>query len=127
MTASRPFEVRPAGPDDAEAVAGLRLVVTPYQVFTAGALRHAWTSAPPQAHQLLLVAEMDGEIVGFVRALFDLTTSVAGTASVFVMVRPDSREQGIGGRLYATAEAHLRAAGASVIVGRGSGDFAVHR
>src|SRR5262245_14418302 len=120
--------LRPAGPSDAAAVAALRLLVTPFQVFTADALRHSWASTSEAAQQLVLVAEEDSEIVGFARALFDLATSQAGSAGAFVMVHPDRRRRGIGSRLYDVVEAHLRQTGAAVVVGHGDdGDFPLRR
>lgn len=119
--------LRAAVASDAEAVAALRLAVTPFQVFTAHALRHTWASTPISASQLLLVAEADGQVVGFVRAMLQPTAGEPRSAAVFVMVDPAWRQQGIGGRLYARAEAHLIGAGAAVISGRGSGDFALRR
>jgi predicted N-acetyltransferase YhbS len=119
MTAS----LRPALASDADAVAALRFAVAPFQVFTAYALRHTWASTPVSARQLLLVAEADGKVVGFVRAMLQPTAAEPRAASVFVMVDPEWREQGIGGRLYARAEAHLLDSGATFLSGRGSGDF----
>jgi predicted N-acetyltransferase YhbS/RimJ/RimL family protein N-acetyltransferase len=123
MTAS----LRPAEASDAEAVAALRFAVAPFQVFTAYALRHTWASTPEENRQLLLVAEAAGEVVGFVRAMLQPTAERSEAAHVLVMVHPDWRRRGIGGRLYRAAESHLRDAGASLIVGRGSGDFPLRR
>lgn len=123
MTAS----LRPAEASDAEAVAALRFAVTPFQVFTAYALRHSWASTPVSARQLLLVAEAGGQIVGFVRAMLQPAPEQPAASSVFVMVEPGWQRRGVGARLYAAAESHLRAAGASLIVGRGSGDFPLRR
>src|ERR1041384_4832679 len=103
MTAS----LRPAAASDADAVAALRFVVAPFQVFTAYALRHTWASTPASARQLLLVAEADGRVVGFMRAMLQPTAREPRAAGVFVMVDPAWRGQGIGSRLYAEAEAHL--------------------
>lgn len=111
--------IRAASSADADAVAALRLVVTPYQVFTAEALRHSWKAAPDAAHQIVRVAEADGEIVGFARALLDTQTSQTGPANAYVMVHPAYRGRGIADRLYAEAEEHLRDAGASSVHSRG--------
>jgi RimJ/RimL family protein N-acetyltransferase len=108
-----PALLRPAaGPADAAAFSALRRVVTPYQVFSAARIEHSWQATPPDAHLLVLVAEVGGEIVGAARASMNVWTSEEGAASLFVMVHPDHRRQGIGGRLHEQVTAHLRALGA---------------
>jgi ribosomal protein S18 acetylase RimI-like enzyme len=75
---------------------------------------HAVTEDTPErvaallAHDALLVAEVDGEIVGAVIAAFD------GWRGNFyrLAVSPTVRRRGIGGALVAAGEERLRAAGA---------------
>lgn len=75
---------------------------------------HAVTEDTPErvaallAHDVLLVAEVDGEIVGAVIAAFD------GWRGNFyrLAVAPAVRRRGIGGALVAAGEERLRAAGA---------------
>jgi ribosomal protein S18 acetylase RimI-like enzyme len=75
---------------------------------------HAVTEDTPERvaalldHKALLVAELDGEIVGAVIAAFD------GWRGNFyrLAVRPDLRRRGIGARLVEAGEERLRAAGA---------------
>jgi ribosomal protein S18 acetylase RimI-like enzyme len=75
---------------------------------------HAVTEDTPEraaallAHDALLVAEVDGEIVGAVIAAFD------GWRGNFyrLAVAPTVRRRGIGGALVAAGEERLRAAGA---------------
>jgi GNAT superfamily N-acetyltransferase len=104
--------VRPVTLDDAEAYAALRRVVSPYEVVTPVGVRHGWQTATEAAKLLVLVAELDGEVVGAGRAGFKTWTSEVGAASTLVLVHPGHRGRGIGGRLYDAAEEHLRDHGA---------------
>ncbi|MCP2327794.1 GNAT superfamily N-acetyltransferase [Hamadaea flava] len=100
--------LRPAnGAADAAAFNTLRRVVTPYQVFSAERILHFWAVTPERAYAKVLVAEVDGQIVAAGRAGFNTWTSEQGAASLFVMVHPDHRRQGLGAQLYAVLEAHL--------------------
>lgn len=102
--------LRPAASfDDAVAFADLRAVVTPYQVFTPERIHHIWQVTPPHAHLKTLVAEVDGQIVAAGRAAFNTWTSEAGSASLTIMVHPDHRRQGIGGRIHQELVDHLLA------------------
>ncbi|NUT21031.1 MAG: GNAT family N-acetyltransferase [Hamadaea sp.] len=105
--------LRPAaGPADAAAFNALRRVVTPYQVFSAERILHVWEVTPERAYAKVLIAEVDGQVVGAGRASFNTWTTEQGAANFFIMVHPDHRRQGIGGRLYATLDAHLAEHGA---------------
>ncbi|MEV0271886.1 GNAT family N-acetyltransferase [Hamadaea sp. NPDC050747] len=100
--------LRPAsGAADAAAFNALRRVVTPYQVFSPERIQHFWEVTPERAYAKVLVAEVDGQVVGAGRASFNTWTSEQGAASMFVMVHPDHRRQGIGAQLYAVLDAHL--------------------
>ncbi|MEV6968183.1 GNAT family N-acetyltransferase [Hamadaea sp. NPDC051192] len=100
--------LRPAnGAADAAAFNALRRVVTPYQVFSAERILHFWAVTPARAYAKVLVAEVDGRIVAAGRAGFKTWTSEQGAASLFVMVHPDHRRQGLGAQLYAALEAHV--------------------
>ncbi|MGA8117506.1 MAG: GNAT family N-acetyltransferase [Actinocatenispora sp.] len=109
--------LRPVRPDDAEAYVDLRRQVTPYRVTTPDAVRHWWRTATDAAGLLVLVAELDGVIVGAGQASLDTWTSERGAASVFVMVDPARRGRGVGGALHDALLAHLRGRGADQVRG----------
>lgn len=67
--------------------------------------------SPPEAH---LVAELDGELVGYIRVL--PVTALPENAHVLgvlgLAVAPGARRRGVGSALLAAAERHARARGA---------------
>lgn len=97
--------VRPARQEDLDAVLAL---------WGGARSAHAVTEDTPERvaalleHDALLVAEVDGDVVGAVIAAFD------GWRGNFyrLAVAPAVRRRGIGAQLVAAGEAHLRAAGA---------------
>jgi ribosomal protein S18 acetylase RimI-like enzyme len=65
-----------------------------------------------------LIAERDGERVGFLLLLFDIPDEVTLTQQAFVAytaVEPHARGAGVGRALLAAAEAHARAEGLGYI------------
>ena len=87
-------------------------MVMPYDVVTPAGYRHWWQTAPETAKLLMLVADLDGKVVGAGQGSLDTTTSEEGASSMWVMVHPSQRRHGIGGRLYDALERHLRDNGA---------------
>jgi GNAT superfamily N-acetyltransferase len=104
--------LRSADLDDSVAFHRLRQGITPYQVFTPAGIRHWWVTSTAAAHLLVLLAEVDGEVVGAGRASINTWTSEVGAGSLFVMVDPAFRGQGIGGQLYSALMEHLVSQGA---------------
>jgi len=100
---------REAQLDDAAQYGALQATVHPYQVVTTASVSHWWTSEPPRARRLSLVAERDGAIVGTGSASLDTWTSEVGTAYLTLRVHPEHRRAGIGTRLFDDLVAHLTA------------------
>ena len=76
---------------------------------------------------LVLMAEVDGEVVGAGRASLNTWTSEEGAADVSVMVHPDRRGRGAGRQLYDSLEWHLRDVGARRVEGWADDDEASER
>lgn len=106
------MNLRPAVPDDAEAVAALRRIVFPYLVMSVAQTRHQLTSSAPEERFRAYVAESDGEVVGWASAGLNTWTSVDGAGFFSVFVHQDHRSQGIGSALVDAAHAHLGEIGA---------------
>ncbi len=114
--------LRTATPEDAEEFTALRRVVMPHLVQTAEGTRHTWAHASPAAHQLVVVAETGGQIVGAGRAAMNTWTSEQGAATAMAWVHPQHRRRGIGGQIHATLAEHLRAHGARRVQGLATDD-----
>jgi GNAT superfamily N-acetyltransferase len=119
--------LRTATLDDALAYDSVRRAVLPHLVATAASVRHGWETMPAAARQLVLLAEVDGEVVGAGRAGLITWTSEEGAANVLVMVHPDHRGRGIGASLYESLERHLRDIGARRVEGWADDDEASGR
>jgi GNAT superfamily N-acetyltransferase len=105
------MDIRPAVPDDAEAVAAVRRETFPYLVMSAAQSRHMISLHAPGEHALRLVAESGGEVVGWGSAGLNVWTSEAGQGDLSMYVHPDHRQQGIGGALAARLHDHLEEIG----------------
>ena len=68
---------------------------------------HWLASHPPRARLRCWVALDGGELVGWGIARFNWSVSAEGVSWLWVGVREHARGRGIGGALYALAEAHL--------------------
>jgi GNAT superfamily N-acetyltransferase len=101
-------EIRPFRREDAEAAMPLFRELLPEQVVTPTGLIHYQESQPERAAVRAWVAEDAGEIVASASARFRWALAEEGVASAWAGVLPSHRRQGIGGRLYELAEAHLR-------------------
>ncbi|KXK60589.1 GCN5 family acetyltransferase [Micromonospora rosaria] len=104
-----PVLVREVRPADAPAVVALRAAVHPYLVRGVEATRRTIVDPPPGADRAALVAEVAGEVVGWVSA-YRNPSSGSGEMSV-LDVHPQRRRQGVGGALLDRALAHLAGLG----------------
>ncbi|MDX6241616.1 MAG: hypothetical protein QOG10_6440 [Kribbellaceae bacterium] len=106
------MDIRPAVPDDAEALAAVRRETFPYLVMSAALARHLISVQVPAERALRLVAESGGEVVGWGSAGLNSWTSEAGQSNLSIHVHPEHREQGIGAALAARLHDHLLEIGA---------------
>src|SRR5688500_139628 len=116
--------LRTATLEDALAYDSVRRAVFPYQVANAASVRHLWEGMTDSARMLVLLAEVDGDVVGAGRALRTTWTSEEGAAEGWVMVHPDHRGRGVGRELYDSLEWHLRDVGARRVEGWAADDEA---
>jgi GNAT superfamily N-acetyltransferase len=116
--------LRTATLDDALAYDSVRRAVLPHHVATAASVRHRWETMPEAARHLVLLAEIDGAVVGAGRANLNTWTSEEGAANALVMVHPDHRGRGVGANLYDSLEWHLRDVGARRVEGWSADDEA---
>ena len=107
--------VRLAELTDLAATAHIQRVVFPHTVRSSEAQRRAFETTPPRARQRFVVAEQDGQVVGFAEVRLNCWTSEPGEAIMGVNVLPEHRRQGVGKALLADAEAHLREIGAKTV------------
>ncbi|ARH90498.1 GNAT family N-acetyltransferase [Streptomyces sp. MOE7] len=105
--------VRDFRPADAKAVADLRRLSVPHRIATPQSIAYEMVHAAPAQSLRLIVAELDGRIVGAVRATLPHDSSVPGRAAAALHVHPDHCGRGIGHALLTSAEEHLSAAGAT--------------
>ncbi|MFE7502678.1 GNAT family N-acetyltransferase [Streptomyces albidoflavus] len=104
--------VRDFRPDDAEAVVRVLREAIPPLLTTAEAQVWEREHTAEAARQRLLVAEVDGEVVGRCQTGLAHESPTPGNAYVNTYVRPDRRGRGAGTALVAAAEAYLREVGA---------------
>jgi GNAT superfamily N-acetyltransferase len=116
--------LRTATLDDALAYDSVRRAVLPVHIATAASVRHSWETMSEAARQLVLMAEIDGEVVGVGRASLNTWTSEKGAGHALVMVHPDHRGRGVGASLYNSLEWHLRDVGARRVEGWSADDEA---
>jgi len=105
-------QIRPVTSADAEAVAALRRAVYGYKIMSVDAARHMITVSSPAERFLALVAETDGQVVGWGSAGLNVWTSEAGQSNISIYVHPDLRKQGIGSTLADRLHQHLTEIGA---------------
>jgi GNAT superfamily N-acetyltransferase len=106
------MDIRPAVPEDAEALSALRSATFSYAVMSPASVRHMLTASSPAERALRLVASADGDIVGWGSAGLNTWTSEQGQAGIAIHVHPEHRRQGIGGALAEKLHAHLGEIGA---------------
>lgn len=100
---------------DAEAVTRIRRGSVPFMITTPQGVVWDVRNAPPAQHARLLVAELDGRVVGaaFTGLAHDSTTP--GQAFTTPHVHPDDRGRGAGSALLAAAEEYLAGLGARTV------------
>ncbi|MGW3619339.1 GNAT family N-acetyltransferase [Micromonospora arida] len=102
------MRIRVAHPDDAPGVVALRAIVFPYQVRGVESTRKMIAEPVPGRDWAAFVAEVDGQVVGWVTAQRNDSTSTAGFGDISLLhVHPEHRRRGIGGALLTTATGHL--------------------
>ncbi len=88
--------------------------VEPWHVATVETLRLAFEASRPEAHELRLLAEIDGEVVANAACGLDVAVA-AGGAFLRLRVLAEARGAGVGSALHERMESHLRAVGATKI------------
>ncbi|MGC4866887.1 GNAT family N-acetyltransferase [Micromonospora sp. DT53] len=102
------MRIRVAQPDDAPGVVALRAVVYPYQVRGVESTRKMIAEPVPGRDWVAFVAEVDAQVVGWVTAQRNDSTSAAGFGDISLLhVHPEHRRRGIGTALLTTATGHL--------------------
>ena len=99
--------IREARLDDIPAAAGVRAAALPDIIVTAEGMLRWHTGMRPDCDLLMLVAEVDGAVVGWGTGRRLWERDEPGGAMADVVVHPDHRGRGIGGRLAARVRAHL--------------------
>jgi GNAT superfamily N-acetyltransferase len=92
----------------------IRQAIYPYRVQGLLSQQQNFLRTPPRARLLCLLAEDDGEVVGFTRAMLNFH-SAETEGIVGVNVLPGYRRRGIGTALLEAGEEHLRSVGATVV------------
>ncbi|GIJ32162.1 Predicted N-acetyltransferase YhbS [Micromonospora sediminimaris] len=110
--------IRPAHPDDAPAVVALRTLVFPFLIRGVASTRQLISTPPAEQHWGGFVAEVDGEVIGWVSASRNTNTSAAVGEVSLLHVHPDQRRRGIGGALLGRALEHLAPLGLNRLRGR---------
>ncbi|BCL12766.1 GNAT family N-acetyltransferase [Micromonospora sagamiensis] len=106
--------IRRFRPEDATDVAAVLRVAAPYWVFSAVALRWQAAHGAPAARHRMLLAEVDGEVVGVARTGLLHESAEPGLGYANLNVLPQRRGRGVGSALLAAAEERLRAIGVRV-------------
>ncbi|MEU8256010.1 GNAT family N-acetyltransferase [Micromonospora inaquosa] len=102
------MRIRVAQPDDAPGVVALRAMVYPYQVRGVESTRKMIAEPIPGRDWVAFVAEVDAQVVGWVTAQRNTSTSAAGFGDINLLhVHPEHRRRGIGAALLTTATGHL--------------------
>jgi GNAT superfamily N-acetyltransferase len=104
--------IRPYESADASRVRDILRETQPAFVFTEAGVQHWIDAQPRRARLLMLVAEARGRLIGCAEAFLVHDSSVEGGSRIWVGVREEACNRGVGSRLYEEAEAHLSDAGA---------------
>ncbi|WDZ84170.1 GNAT family N-acetyltransferase [Micromonospora cathayae] len=110
--------VRPFQPSDAVVVAAVLRDAAPYWVFSPAALAWQAEHAPPAERWRLLLAEVDGTVVGVARTGLLHESAEPGLGYASLNVLPTYRRQGVGAALLTAAERRLREIGARTAYGK---------
>ncbi|MGW0435810.1 GNAT family N-acetyltransferase [Micromonospora sp. NPDC003197] len=105
--------VRDFQPADAEAAAETKRAAMPYLVLTPELVAWQVAHAPGQQRHRLLVAEVDGRVVGSASTGIFTESSKPGQGFINLSVAPGGRGRGAGTALLAAAEDYLTTLGAS--------------
>lgn len=97
---------------DAQTVARARRAAIPFEVTTSAAILFGVQTANPAKKYRLLIAEIDGEIVGTAQVGVAYDSIEPGQSYATPQIHPDHRGNGAGSLLLRTAEEHLAAEGA---------------
>ncbi|MFF8812540.1 GNAT family N-acetyltransferase [Streptomyces pactum] len=124
--------VRDFRPADADALVAVRRLVRPYHVMSPAGVAWQVAGAPAAQRFRMLVAEIDGRVVGCAGVGLAFDSSEPGQAFAHPMVHPRERGRGAGGALVAEAERYLTDLGATslytwAVTDDGSPGFAVRR
>ncbi|MFW6689522.1 GNAT family N-acetyltransferase [Streptomyces sp. MAR4 CNX-425] len=87
----------------------------PFTVVTPEAVRAKVASAPPERRLRLLLAAVDGQVVGEVTAYVNDDGSTPGQGIAHPHVHPEHAGRGVGTALVEAAEAHLAAEGVTTV------------
>ncbi|TWE20028.1 GNAT family N-acetyltransferase [Kitasatospora atroaurantiaca] len=107
--------IRDFRPADAEAAAAAYSAGRPHLLMTPETVGYLTAHVSPKMHYRLLVAELDGRVVGTVRCGVHADSSTPGQGFANVSVLPEHRRQGAGGALLQAAEKHLAAYGVTQV------------
>lgn len=111
--------IRPADPErDAAAIAGLSTREYPFLLQDAASMRHRLENSNPRTRKLALVAEIDGELIGFATTMLDLENSQEGATNASLIVAPEHRRGGIGSALLERLAQHWETIDATTVIGR---------
>ncbi|MGK4580653.1 GNAT family N-acetyltransferase [Kitasatospora sp. HPMI-4] len=97
--------------EDAEAASAAYSAGRPHLLMTPEAVRWVVAEAAPDRHYRLLLAELDGRVVGAARCTVHADADVKGQGGANISVLPEYRGRGAGGALLTAAEGHLTAHG----------------
>ncbi|POX36645.1 GNAT family N-acetyltransferase [Streptomyces sp. Ru73] len=107
--------VRAFRSSDAKAVADVRRAVAPFLICTPQSVAWEAVNAPAAQHFQILVAELDGRLIGAAKTGLVHDSTLPGQAVANPMVHPAHRGHGAGRALLAAAEERLAALGATRI------------
>ncbi|MBD0330036.1 MAG: GNAT family N-acetyltransferase, partial [Thermoleophilia bacterium] len=106
------MDVRPFRREDAARWVALVRELEPAIVQTPPGLLHTLDTLPARARNRFWTAWSGGDLVGVALGRLAWWTDRDDLAYVWAGVRRDARGRGVGARLYALAEAHVRGLGA---------------
>jgi len=107
--------IRDFRPTDAEAAAAAYSAGRPHLLMTAEAVGYLTAHVDPRTQYRLLVAELDGQVLGTVRCGVHADSSAPRQGFANVSVLPEHRRQGVGGALLKAAEEHLAGQGVTQV------------